>query len=100
MIITFGYVGGPPGTVEAVPVTFDTTSSLTPHNYFILNGYVDGSATARPWQAQLKRTYWPISVSGVLREGDIAGGISRLDPETSIRVSVAEWIALNLVGAA
>jgi hypothetical protein len=101
MIITFGYVGGPPGSPSARPVTFDTTSNLTPHRYFILKGgYCDGSEIRLPWQAQLKCTYWPIPVTGCVREGDIAGGISRLDAHTSIAVSVAEWIALTFAQAA
>jgi hypothetical protein len=101
VIYTFGYVGGPPGSTAANPVTWNTTSNNTPWHYFIFNkGFFDGSEIARPWNALLKSSYWPIPVAGVFREGDIAGGAFMFGAGTSIRVSVAEWLALEAAGAA
>jgi hypothetical protein len=101
VLITFGFVNAPKGDPAAAPVTFDTTSSQTPHRYYILKArYVDGSEPARPWQVLLTRDYYPIPVNGCVREGDVAGGIFRLPAGTSISVSEAEWIALQAVGAA
>jgi hypothetical protein len=99
MIVTFGYVGGPPGDPAARSVSIDTASALTPHNYYIRHGFVNGSEASKPWHALLKRTYWPIPVTGYLREGDLAGGIFRLDAGVSVRCSVSEWIALVFAGA-
>jgi hypothetical protein len=97
----FGYIGGPPGSPGAVPVVFDTESSSTPHRYYILKArYVDGSALRAPWQVLLTKDYWPVPVSGVCREGVAAAGVYRLDAGASIRVSEAEWIGLQAVGAA
>jgi len=122
-VITFGYIGGPSGSPNAIPVQLLLlpAGQLTPGSgdptgmpYCDTNGKFSAVLTADaavvpsvpfpqlsfpPTMAELRNVtlacrYWPVGVQGFAREGQTAGGAG-----TSIRVSQAEIYALNCAGA-
>jgi hypothetical protein len=118
MIITTGYINGPPAS--GTPVTFDTAISALPGNsgqdsngkptnglYYLLRSAqgpqstADGDVFLQPADVILNTDYWPVSYSLAAPRESFANGVPfRCRANEHLKLNGAEAWALVSIGAA